>query len=146
MTPPPPDRLDLGELALRAQAATPGPWLSCYNDSGTHADTVAHVAESLARGSGDRVYGVHAPHLREDGKGVVWPAITGNGPTSEANAYFIAACDPQSILALLARLARAEGALRKIANGACWQGDNCVCCSEDAMHARTALSEGGPRG
>lgn len=89
------DHTDLRRLAM---AATPGP----YN---VYAETVTTKDDAIA----ECAYQVHHTDpfvgkvymLNASGK---CPAVTGCGPTSEANARFFAAADPQTVIGLLDRM------------------------------------------
>ena len=90
---------DLDALAALAAAATPGPWYD---------QTVGHRSIRQAAGAVTRALFV-APlpsctdlsWVYTDGPNI---CLTGNGPTSVENAAYIAAADPTTVLALLARL------------------------------------------
>lgn len=104
---------ELQAIQERAEKATPGPWeWARFDDS---KEPIEWLREMLSYGSGP-VHGAWAPghpltrgtHPRPEH--AVMPAITGNGPTSEANAKFIAAARTD-VLALLEHIAALEGAL-----------------------------------
>lgn len=102
-----PEPLDLDELARLADAATPGPWRSF---------------EQITDGGdwhGDRHRALVELHT-ERGTVVAHAWGTGNRQDNTANAAYIAALNPATVLALLARLRAAEGTLVEIAAG--WGG------------------------
>jgi hypothetical protein len=82
------DRLD--EIKTRAEAATPGPWnpaIAPHPDSAqTHAE---YLVASLCN-EGRPLWVAWAENPTDDGFAYVVPAVTGDGPTSEANADFVA--------------------------------------------------------
>jgi hypothetical protein len=83
------DSIDLAAIKARADAATEGPW-----EFGTapHPDSNETKAEYVANAScGDGpLWVAWAPNLTDDGYAYLVTGITGDGPTSEANATFIA--------------------------------------------------------
>jgi len=92
----------LRELRRVAEAATPGPWRAGGRKFKTVAEIVA-VLEDMVRSGGLELYFVV---LEEDRSTAV--AVTGNGPTSDANARYIAAFDPPTVLAMLDALDEQE--------------------------------------
>lgn len=81
--------------------ATPGPWTVCYDDTQPSLDALAaEVGRAIKHNDGLKLWGVvvKTPGERTE---YAYPAITGNGPTSEANARAIASA-PSDIAALLA--------------------------------------------
>ena len=86
---------DLQELKRLALAATPGPWQSAYAGCGTKAGF--KVTEYFVRRPGDD-FAIAADIVDPDME------------PSSANADYIAASDPQTILALIDRVERAERA------------------------------------
>lgn len=79
------------EIKGRLAKATPGPWARAIFDP--ELDPKAIFAENLSYGAGD-VHSVIAPEHPKSKlpSHAVTTAITGNGPTSEANRDFIANC------------------------------------------------------
>lgn len=94
----------LEELAAIARAATPGEWNWGCTPTKTVNAAVRWSAKSI-RASG-------APGLWEVYAGVPdnprITAMTGNGPTSEANAAFIVSAQPRHVLALIEDLQHAR--------------------------------------
>ena len=104
-------RLAADNAALRAaaEAATPGPW----DWAGTAFETLDEAKAWLGRmldfapdnlflhGVGHMLDGSHMPDEIDDPWAFVMPAITGNGPTAEANAKYLRAANPSAVLALL---------------------------------------------
>lgn len=104
----------LEEIRKRAEVATPGPWLWALFDEAK--DPLEWIRECLSYGSGP-VHLTWCPehpltkgqHPRPEH--AVVPAITGNGPTSEANAKFLAAAR-EDIPWLLGQINELENALK----------------------------------
>lgn len=115
-----PSKLDearLRELRERSLAATPGEW-TVYGER-IDGNRMLAAEEALAQVNLTSELANHFWMLNADGK---CPAMTGCGPTSEADARFIAAANPATILALLDALSaererrdRAVGLLRRAA-------------------------------
>ena len=91
---------DLDALEAAARAATPGPWL---HTSGHGDDWVGIADEDRPNFKGGII--CHPPH-GWDGSMEWWPA----------NGAYIAALHPSAALALIARVRRAEAALREASN------------------------------
>jgi hypothetical protein len=100
--------LDLALLRALAQAATPGPW---SNDDGKRGPKKAvwiersHREATEADGSPsrygpDRVYIANAVQT--------WDSVAGEWNDAVANASFIAACDPTTVIELLDEIDRLE--------------------------------------
>jgi hypothetical protein len=100
----------LEEIRKRADKATPGPWETAIYDKAK--EPIEWLRECLSHGSGP-VHLTWCPeHPLTQGlyprpEHAVVPAITGNGPTSEANAVFVAAArsDVPWLLEEITRLA-----------------------------------------
>jgi len=98
--------IDTKNLRVLAEAATPGPW-TIYTDEVISPIVAAMELSKLAHGS------VFTPVLpMVVGSNGLVTAVTGCGPTSVANADFIAACSPDVLLALLDALERKDRLLR----------------------------------
>lgn len=95
---------DTLELRRKAEAATPGPW-DVYGER-INGNIALAAAEALSQVNQTGPIADHFWMMNAAGK---CPALTGCGPTSEANAAFIAAANPAVILALLDRLDALEG-------------------------------------
>jgi hypothetical protein len=100
---------ELSRLKALAEAATPGPW-DVYSE--TIADKSAATAEFDYQVQNTEPFVGRVFMLNGDGK---CPAITGCGPTSEANAAFIAA-SRKAVPALVAEVRRLREALTNIKN------------------------------
>ena len=99
--------IDTKHLRTLAEAATPGPW-TIYTDEVISPIVAAMELSKLAHGS------VFTPVLpMVVGSNGLVTAVTGCGPTSVANADFIAACSPDVVLALLDALERKDNLLRE---------------------------------
>jgi hypothetical protein len=96
--------------ALRA-AITPPPWYAEYHDGPDIDDLVAFFRKAAEYSTRTRLELVMTGQPNEDGicpEGTVTVAMTGNGPTSEANAYFVARA-PEMFDVLLAEVERLRG-------------------------------------
>ncbi len=80
----------IAEIKARAEAATPGPWTRTFKPG--RDESRAWLLGQFDASDGD---GVHGAGVGAPGKTVedecLSTAVTGNGPTSEANAVFIVA-------------------------------------------------------
>lgn len=95
--------LDLDAIRARADAATPGPWVPAMAPSAESFETPAEYLMKTMYGKGLPLWVAWAPNDTDDGFAYVVPAVTGDGPTSEANAEFIANAR-QDVPALLAEV------------------------------------------
>lgn len=129
-------------LAAAAEVATPGKREVALLDP--ERDPVELWRENLSHSEQREVFAVWLPDhpLSEASddpqrpKHCVTVAFVGNGPDSEANAEFAAACDRETILALLADLNAARAALAE--NGCPCSGAHAV--DQDNERLRAALS------
>lgn len=125
----------LAAIEARLRAATPGPW--------TWTKTTGRQASReflLGQFEGSDGPDLHGTGVGAPGKTVeescLSTAITGNGPTSEANAIFIANA-PTDIAALIAEIARLREALR--------QACTCVTCNgAGEIDVVTGYKDNGP--
>lgn len=106
------------DLRALAEAATPGPWGARYFDDGDKAEA-RRFAVALEMSAGDITYRLiagAADACQQEGGSEDWLNLgfMGNGPTSGANAAYIAAASPDVILALLDEI----DALRDVAETA----------------------------
>lgn len=98
--------MNTNEIRQRAEAATPSPWEVGIVDP--KIDPVEWFRQHLSFSDSTDVWCVWCPqHPRAGGEHSVLSAITGNGPDSEANAYFIANAR-RYVIALLDRIAELE--------------------------------------
>ncbi len=90
----------LDELTELAQAATNQRWQWGHSATTTLEEATAYVADQLAKSdqSDIQMIFVGDPAIPGDTRVV---AITGNGPTSEANARYITALSPDVMLSLV---------------------------------------------
>lgn len=110
----------LAELRAKAEAATGGEWRDgWYGDAtGTTPLTTPELMDvfyAMVKRGGPFFFEV-APARQPEGDTVAI-ALVGNGPTSEANAAYIAAANPAVVLRLLSALedaTRAVEAVRKV--------------------------------
>lgn len=106
--------MDTNEVRQRAEAATPSPWEVGIVDP--EIDPVEWFRQHLSFSESTDVWCVWCPqHPRADGEHSVLSAITGNGPDSEANAYFIANAR-RYVITLLDRIAELEGRCERLAD------------------------------
>lgn len=104
--------MDTNEIRQRAEAATPSPWEVGIVDP--EIDPVEWFRQHLSFSESTDVWCVWCPqHPRADGEHLVLSAITGNGPDSEANAYFIANAR-RYVITLLDRIAELEVTLEQM--------------------------------
>jgi len=96
---------DLEELSALAQAATQARWQWGHSGTGTLEEAVTYVTDQLAKSEETDVQMIF---IGGDDTRVV--AITGNGPTSEANARYITALWPGVVLALVREVQAARRA------------------------------------
>lgn len=96
-------------IAKAMEGATPGPWDVWEERTPAKVDAVAEMAYQVENSEpfAGAVYLLNA-----NGK---CPATTGCGPTSAANAAYIAACNPVAMSAILAEARKAEAMEREIA-------------------------------
>ena len=98
-------------------AATQGPWEACTAPHPDDDKTPAEWLASCMTGEGE-LWCVTAPNTTDDGYGYLVPAVTGDGPFSEAHAELIAAA-PRLLANWLARNEQTEAVeddLGRIAN------------------------------
>lgn len=107
----PTTRKRLDEIAAREAKATEGEWLWTLTKQTTRAEVLAHFTEIYDGGEEGPLHGcgVPAPGGTIE-EGCLTTAITGNGPTSEANAKFICAAHNTDLPYLL-RLAELQAAV-----------------------------------
>ncbi len=93
---------DLEKLRQLAQAATKGPWRWTLTKQSVRDEVLEYFAAHYDKCQEGPLHGVGIPApgraIEEECLAV---SITGNGPTSEANAQYIAALDPQIVLGLI---------------------------------------------
>lgn len=87
--------------------ATPGPWVPRKEEYDSHAEMSEALAKTISHGG-------HVLHYigHQD---PIFPAMTGNGPTSKANAEFIAIAR-EAVPKALSRIEELEAALTEIAS------------------------------
>lgn len=111
---------DYTELRRLATEATPGPW-TIHTEEVCSPIVAAMELSKLVHGS------VFVPVLpMVVGSNGLATAVTGCGPTSVANAAYIAATSPDVVLALLDALDRKDAAIRRIFDNSCrgdWPAD-----------------------
>lgn len=103
---------DLAEMERLALAASQADWQIGHTDTKTHEEAITFLTETIAKRDssdlwlvffgGDRRYEGDQEYADES----LTVAITGNGPTSEANAAYLAACKPATLLLLINELRR----------------------------------------
>ena len=80
-------------------AATPAPWNFAPAPNPETGNTKAEYVTGLLTEADDKVWTTFAPDPQGDPEDYIVPALTGDGPTSEANAAFIA--NARNLLPLL---------------------------------------------
>lgn len=107
-------------------------------------DVVRVMRETYERGPAGPVWCVHFPEPTvsrpPDAVGSLYVAITGNGPTSEANAKYIAWCAPSNVLALLDELAETS-MLAAFYRSCALSGEDPGSSAEALAKVRGALAE-----
>lgn len=112
----PVDRHDLARLRALCEAATPAPWVPAQFPESAGPAARHYFEELLSYGSGE-VFGAVVPI---DGvplsESALWTVITGNGPTSEANAALAIAARAAlpDLLDAAERLLAIDGALETV--------------------------------
>lgn len=86
---------ELAEIEARANAATPGPWRAKWSEQ-THEEIIAAMSGMIEKG-GKEWHWVDCDAIHPGDTGNLVIAETGNGPTSEANARFIANARPDML-------------------------------------------------
>lgn len=101
------ERIELIEMAM--DGVTPGRWEVWEEQTPTKAEAIAEMAYQVENSEPfvEVVYLLNA--------GGKCPATTGCGPTSAANAAYIAACNPVAISELLAAARKAEALQQEVA-------------------------------
>lgn len=99
--------MNFKELKEAAKRATPGPWDVWEESTPTKDQAIDELAYQVSH-TPDEDFAEAVYLLNADGK---CPALTGCGPTSKANAEFIALANPSTILSLIARVEQMEEAL-----------------------------------
>ena len=109
-------QIDLNELEKKAQAATPGVWTNkCKKHIDYHVDAQVHLEEHCKAPAE-----THCDHVKEVAR-----------DCTETDSAFIAACSPDTILGLVARVLEAD-AIKTYLLGACQQ----TCVGRDAYRGR----------
>lgn len=107
---------DLAGLADRARAATQETWQWGHSGTETHEDAVKYMTDSLMRSDTTDVHMVFVGDPEtEDATRVV--CYTGNGPTSEANAAYLACLEPALVIALCDELRNARHKIKHLMKG-----------------------------
>lgn len=132
----------LAELRRVTEAATQGDYSLGNFPSDVLEDQISYFREMSSSGTG-AIWGVIVP--TEDGvsleKAALWVAVTGNGPTSEANTRFIAAVNPAVVAALLDHIETQAATIRDL-DKPCCATDHARVCNQPGCHAATIKAEG----
>lgn len=115
---------DHAELARLAEAATPGPWFAWIKSRTLQIDT---------RGGDGRLPAI-----------INWPGFDGNDMShgaSKANARFIAAANPATVLSLLSEIAALRAMVENAADGSMGQTDKLLTMHERATQAERQRDE-----
>lgn len=94
----------LADLERLAQAASSEEWQSGKWEHASHSELLAYLSVAIRGRESTDLHGVWI--AKEEGNR--FTAITGNGPTSEANAAYIAAANPATVLQLIGQVRAAE--------------------------------------
>lgn len=99
-----------------ADAASFADWQVGHTATETHEAAAAFMAESIAKSDKTDLWMVCFGERDENNviNEAITVAYTGNGPTSEANAYYLAACKPQNIYNVLSALLRARSEIARL--------------------------------
>jgi hypothetical protein len=111
----------LDEMARLARAATQEPWQWGHSGTETLEDAVQYATEQIEKtylltDRTDLWMAFHGDPNVEGGTKII--AFTGNGLTSEANAAYLMAAQPQNLIVLIDELRRARAKLRAMHNKA----------------------------
>lgn len=99
------ERMEIVEALARF--ATPGPLVNINYEFDNRQLLIDDVVKSLEKSGGNSLHVVFVMGTNK------YVAFTGNGPTSEINAAYIAASAPEFVLELIERLRKAEGLPRR---------------------------------
>lgn len=102
---------DLAGLIDRARAASQEPWQLGHSGTTSLEEAAAYVADTIAKSDQPNLHMVFVGDSTVEGATRV-VAFTGNGPTSEANAFYLACLEPRHIIALCEELQSARQRLR----------------------------------
>jgi hypothetical protein len=99
--------IDLAKLKALAEAATPGPWSNDDGKRGVKKSIWTHHAEAVERDDPTKPsrYGPERTYIANALAPLPSPS---KGTQAHANASFIAACDPTTVLTLIAEIERLE--------------------------------------
>lgn len=101
------------ELLKLAHAATPGGWWHGHSSTKTMEAAKDYSANAIESNPTETDLWLVGVGSCEEKKRSSITALTGNGPTSRANAEYIAAVSPDVVIALMERVKLAEAALRE---------------------------------
>ena|ERR1051325_4071015 len=104
---------DLQGLYDLANAATQEPWALGHSGTQTHEEAIAYITEVLTKSDATDLWMVFVgnPTIEGDTKIV---AYTGNGPTSEANARYLANLSPENLRTLVLQIWRYEKEIKRL--------------------------------
>ena len=109
--------IDLKKLRKAAEAATQGDWWLGHSDTKTIKAAKKYFSNLLDwNPTNSDLWMVGVGNWKNKNECVI-TALTGNGPTSEANADFISLSSPQTVLALLDELEAAEEQIKLLKKG-----------------------------
>lgn len=89
---------DLDRIEIYAQAASSGQWMVGRANTETIEAAVEYMATALRKRADPELWMVFVGDPNNE---VAVPAYTGNGPTSQANANYLAIAQPHNILVLV---------------------------------------------
>lgn len=105
---------NLVELADRARAATQETWQWGHSGTETHEDAEQYLIDSLRHSDQTDVQMVFVGDPEGTTRVVCY---TGNGPTSEANAAYLACLEPALVIALCDELRNARHKIKHLMKG-----------------------------
>jgi hypothetical protein len=106
-------RDDLQGLYDLANAATQEPWAIGHSGTQTHEEAIAYITDALTKSDRTDLWMVFIgnPEIEGDTRVV---AYTGNGPTSEANARYLANLSPENLRTLVVQIWQYENEIRRL--------------------------------
>lgn len=104
---------DLQGLYDLANAATQEPWALGHSGTDTHEAAIAYVTDVLTKSDQADLWMVFIgnPGIEGDTRVV---AYTGNGPTSEANARYLANLSPENLRTLVVQIWQYEREIKRL--------------------------------
>src|SRR4051812_36259361 len=101
----------LDELTVIAESATQDEWQFGHTGTADHEAAIVYMADMISKRDSADLWMVFCG---DPDKEPIVPAYTGNGPTSEANAYYLCAAQPVNVLRLIAEIKRERNEIRRL--------------------------------